>query len=356
MLVVIEKYSKMKKAVVVPSKGSTGSYAARMVLELMEECGDNDREVIVKTDQEASIKFLVDDVCMNRTGARTIKELAPKGSKGSNGVVERAVQAVEQVLRTMKSSLDERMGVKIDILHPVNTWLCEFAGYMMNRMEVASDGKTPYERIKGKKAAVLGLEFGEKILWKHRVGEKMEKLNARWGYGLFVGVRAKSNELIIMDEDTKELKYVRTVRRIPEAVRWDAKNLELVTRVPWNRGNADKNADGDVPEFDVKKGPGRQLTEEEQRGIMTSEAPRIIHKAHLRKDDFEKHGFTDRCPGCSSLLRGLQVQPHSVGCRARMDKLLEDDVRITNAKARLQERKQGEERGRRGKAEKVDGY
>ena len=131
---------------------------------------------------------------------------------------------------------------------------------------------------------------------------------------------------------------MRTVKRIPEAVRWDAKNLELVTRVPWNRGNADKNADGDFPEFDVKKGPGRQLTEEEQRGIVTSEAPRIIHKAHLRKDDFEKHGFTDRCPGCSSLLRGLQVQPHSVGCRARMDKLLEKDVRITNAKARLQER------------------
>ena len=33
VLVVIERYTKMKKAVVVPSKGSTGSYAARMVIE-----------------------------------------------------------------------------------------------------------------------------------------------------------------------------------------------------------------------------------------------------------------------------------------------------------------------------------
>ena len=62
-LVVIERYTKMKKAVVVPSKGSTGSYAVRMVLELINECGDKDQDVILKTDQEAAIKFLVDDVC-----------------------------------------------------------------------------------------------------------------------------------------------------------------------------------------------------------------------------------------------------------------------------------------------------
>jgi hypothetical protein len=353
VLVVIEKYSKMKKAVVVPSKGSTGSYAAKMVLELMAECGDADRDVILKTDQEAAIKFLVDDVCMNRTGARTIKELVPKGSKGSNGVVERAVQSVEQVLRTMKSALDERMGVKIDIKHPINTWLCEFAGYMMNRMEVASDGKTPYERIKGKKAEVLGLEFGEKVLWKYHVGKKMEKLNARWGHGIFVGVRAKSNELMVIDEETQELKYTRTARRVPESQRWDSNNLAWVGVVPWNRSRDDKEADGELPDFNVKKGPGRQLTDEEKKDIATSTTPRITHRAHLRRDDFEKHGFTDRCPGCSALLRGLHVQPHSAGCRARMEEVLAKDVRVKNAKARLQERgarvmnEQGEAKRRR---------
>ena len=51
VLVVVERYSKMKKAVVVPSKGSTGSYAARMVIELIRERRGNDRDIIVKTDQ-----------------------------------------------------------------------------------------------------------------------------------------------------------------------------------------------------------------------------------------------------------------------------------------------------------------
>ena len=62
---------------------------------------------------------------MRRTGARTIREEAPRGSKGSNGVVERAVQSVEQCLRTNKSSLDERIGTRVDVRDPVLTWLCE---------------------------------------------------------------------------------------------------------------------------------------------------------------------------------------------------------------------------------------
>ena len=338
VLVVIERCTKMKKAVVVPNKGSTGSFAAKMVLDLINECGDRDRDVILKTDQEPAIKFLVDDVCVNRTGARTIPELAPKNSKGSNGTVERAVQAVEQCLRTMKSSFDERMGVKVDVQHPVITWLCEFVGYMMNRMEVASDGKTPYERVKGKRGEMLGLEFGERVMWKHHPGKVMEKLNARWGNGLFLGVRARSNELIIIDETSKELKYVRTVRRVPEEQRWDSNNLQWVTMVPWNKGPSDKEADGDMPEFDVKQGPGRTLTEEEKHEISTNEAPKIVHRAHLRRTDFDKHGYTDRCPGCSAILRGLHVQPHSQACRERMEALLDADIRIKNAKVRLQER------------------
>ena len=77
------------------------------------------------------------------------------------------------------------------------------------------DGKTAYERCKEKKAQVLGLEYAEKVLWKLPTGAKMEKINAGWGCGLFIGVRAKSNELIIVDQETRDIKYVRTVRRVP---------------------------------------------------------------------------------------------------------------------------------------------
>ena len=64
VLVAIERYTKMKKAVVVPSKGSTGSYAARVVIDMINECGDKDQDIILKTDQEPAIKFLVGDICV----------------------------------------------------------------------------------------------------------------------------------------------------------------------------------------------------------------------------------------------------------------------------------------------------
>ena len=128
--------------------------------------------------------------------------------------MERAVQTMEQYLRTLKSALDERMGVRIDTKHPPLTWLCEYAGYLVNRLEVSADGKTAYERCRGKRSEVMGLEFGERVLWKYPMkGPKMEKINARWGCGLFIGVRVRSNELIIVDQET-HLKGRRVYREL----------------------------------------------------------------------------------------------------------------------------------------------
>ena len=341
VLAVVERRSRMKRMVVVPSKGSTGTYAVKAVLELMEECGDRDAKVIVKSDQEPAIKFLIDDVCVHRTSAQTIVEQAPKGSKGSNGVIERAVQSMEQQVRTMKSALEERMGVRVDVRHPILSWMCDYAGFLLNRLEVSADGKTAYERNKGKRAQVLGLEFGERVLWKHgRLGAKMEKINARWSYGMFLGVKVKSGELIILDFETETISYVRTVRRVPEEQRWSAEYLGKVLVVPWNRGAGDGEADGDAPEYDARHGPGRALTaeEKEQMATETADAPRIVHRAHLKKADFDRFGYSDRCGGCSAILRGLHIQPHTSQCRARIEGLLEGDLRVMNAKARFRER------------------
>ncbi len=79
---------------------------------------------------------------------------------------------------------------------------------------MAKGGKTAYERCKGKKAKVLGFEFVEKVLWKHRPrAAHQEKLNARWCHGLLRGARRGSGELIVIDEKTKKIEYVRTARR-----------------------------------------------------------------------------------------------------------------------------------------------
>ena len=45
-------------------------------------------------------------------------------------------------------------------------FIAENAACLINQLEVGKDGKTAYERCRGKQAIVMANEFGEKILWK----------------------------------------------------------------------------------------------------------------------------------------------------------------------------------------------
>merc|ERR1712048_180942 len=102
-----ERRSKAWMATTIPSKGGMGRFAVDKCLEFMAECGDGEREVIVKSDQENSANYLVQEIVEMRAANKTLVEESPKKSSGSNGVVERAVQEVEGALRAAHLALQE---------------------------------------------------------------------------------------------------------------------------------------------------------------------------------------------------------------------------------------------------------
>mgnify|MGYP001254926542 CR=1 FL=1 len=211
----------MTMGAVVPTKGSSGRYSAEKIMEFMEECGDGGMDVIIKSDQEQAIEVLMKDLVELRgdtKARRTIVEESPVKSSGSNGKVERGALTVEGHIRVMKSAFEGRIKRKVDAERRVVTFMAEYAAYLINRLEVGKDGKTGYERSKGKKAKVLGIEFGEKLPWKKRTKDKMEKINTRWEYGIFVGVRRRSGEVWLATKDG--VVRARSVRRIPIGERW----------------------------------------------------------------------------------------------------------------------------------------
>ena len=124
----------MKMASVVPTKGAAGAFAARKAIELINECGDRELDVIVRTDQEPAAKFLVGDILRHRTNAKTMVEESPKRSSGSSGIVERAIQTCEGFFRSLKSQLGKRYLTKIVVEHPIVAWMCEHAAYLPNRL------------------------------------------------------------------------------------------------------------------------------------------------------------------------------------------------------------------------------
>ena len=167
-------------AVAVPMKGSSGRYSVDKVLDFMEEVGDQATAVIVKTDQEnAIVSGLIDDVVQAREDGRTLREEACKYSSGSNGRVERAVLEVEGQMRAIVLAFEERVGEQVDPKEPIAQFIPEFAAFMLNRLKVGKDGKTAAERCKGKRATVVGLGVGEKLLWRRIGGRRLEKCRGR---------------------------------------------------------------------------------------------------------------------------------------------------------------------------------
>ena len=165
----------MNFATTVPVKGSLGRFAVDKALEFIYELGDTGNRVIVKTDQEPSIQYFVKDLVEAREEGRTITEESPVKSSVSNGRAERGIQGLEGHLRTLLLALEGRLGKRVDAREPIVTFMPEYAAYLMNRLEVGKDGKTAYERTTGKKATVLGIEFGEKLLFKVRLRKRWRR-------------------------------------------------------------------------------------------------------------------------------------------------------------------------------------
>eukprot|EP00973_Karenia_brevis_P073292 10182747-Karenia_brevis.AAC.1 len=62
-------------------------------------------------------------------------------------------------MRAILLSLEERIGAEID-------------AYLFNRLHKDDDGKVSYDRVKGKKPTVVGIEFGEKVVYMRANGRK----------------------------------------------------------------------------------------------------------------------------------------------------------------------------------------
>ena len=203
VIVVRERTTKMTMAAAMPDK-SSGTHIAKRIAAFMKEVGVGLGDVVIKTDQEPAIKAIMEEAGRVRAaggGGKYIMEESPVGSSASNGVVERAIQSVQGQVRVMKDALEAKWGVKLGAKHSVVPWMIEYAAVLLNRFEVGKDGKTAYERSKGRSSKTLGVEFGEAVLWKRKpVGGALGKFTCFWEDGVYLGLRASSGEMTIGDE------------------------------------------------------------------------------------------------------------------------------------------------------------
>eukprot|EP00973_Karenia_brevis_P021536 2959692-Karenia_brevis.AAC.1 len=83
--------------------------------------------------------------------------------------------------------MEERLEKDIDAQERIAACIPTYAADLYNRLHRGEDGKVAYERVHGKRPTVVGIEFGEKVLYMRSTEVKLEKIKSRWEYGIVVG-------------------------------------------------------------------------------------------------------------------------------------------------------------------------
>ena len=113
ILVVNERDTRMMCSMLVGEKGAVDEHAIKRIIAFIKELGYELAKIVLKSDQESSVKSVIDAVIRARRDAPTMPEYSTVRSFGSNGVIERGMKEVQGQLRAMKSALDARVGVDI---------------------------------------------------------------------------------------------------------------------------------------------------------------------------------------------------------------------------------------------------
>ena len=109
-------------------------------------------------------------------------------------------------------------------------WLIRHAAETIDRFAVGSDGKTNYQRRKGKKFGGSVMEFGESIMFLRAKSVGKEKFDSRWEDGIWLGIREESGENIIGTRDGV-LKARSIKRRGTHAERWTDELFDLIALI-----------------------------------------------------------------------------------------------------------------------------
>ncbi len=128
----------------------------------------------------------------SRTEVEVIPEQPPAYDSRTSGKAENIVQRVEGQIRTLRDALETRLQERLQTGHPAIEWLVMHTSDTINRYRVGPDGRTAYQRWKGKSFKRVVPEFDEKVMYL-RAGSLKEpgrdKGASRWSEGHFLGGR-----------------------------------------------------------------------------------------------------------------------------------------------------------------------
>ena len=328
ILVMKDRKSKSIAANVVPEKG-VNQYAIKRLAKDIQLLGY--QKIILKSDNENAILALKRAVIQERP-CEIIPEESPVSESQSNGEIEATNKVIQGKTRTLRLGIESRYEIKMGREHMVVPWMIKHAAEMVKRLSVGKDGKTAWQRLKGKKFKGELLEFAE-CVWYLKPGTKgKEKFAPRWENGVWLGVREESGEAIV--GTSEGVIKVRSVRRKGIAAeRWNREQFEAIVGTPW-QPIPGRESDEIRPRVNLPEAPKERVPIPK---AIDSEP--ICRRVRINRDMVIKHGMTENCEGCKAVNRGGVARNHSEECRARMEEIMRNagNSRLEKAETRVNE-------------------
>ena len=321
ILVMLETMCRSIWAYVVEHKGSD-SWLTEQIVDDLETIGLANERIVIKADQETAITDLQRSVAMLRTQYGSALEQSRVGDSNSNGRIERAIQDLKGLVRTLRASLEINVNGKINLIDPIVPLLVRHAAHIINVSRVRENGRTAWQLMKGRRSRTPLVPFGEVVMFKIPItNRRIGSFEDRWEKGVWAGVEARSGEHLVATAEG--IFKVSTIKRRPADQRWSLEMLQniagsLQEPIPGSGQRRiqayAKIATGDAPRT-VQYAPAPESDEPEVRA------------AQIKQGEVSTHGGTPGCPGCKAIITGKGRNHNSLECRRRFEQLLQKDAK-----------------------------
>ena len=150
-------------------------------------------KLTLKSDNEPVIAKLLSEALreLRINGVSQILEEHPSEyGPRANGAADVGVQLVKNHLRTVRCNPENEIGHMIPVRHPLIAGMVRHAAALITWSAKGHDGRTAYQRVRGKEFRTCLLDFGEACRFNNRSHEAMKGIvdGRRFHAGTCIGI------------------------------------------------------------------------------------------------------------------------------------------------------------------------
>ena len=137
----------------------------------------------------------------------------------------------------IECGIDDRLELDLDII----LWIVRWVAICYSRYAVGRDGRTAYERLRGRSCKAIVVPMGEKVSYKQLGdgGDRKNKAETEWFQGVWLGSATSSSETLI--GTTKGVVKASSIKRFGISERWD---VNVITDMKGTPQRSDPNKPG----------------------------------------------------------------------------------------------------------------